>query len=223
MRVHSQDGRFEAALEGLADQLGQALVLAESMVVEAVASVLDRDTERGRRVLEDDARMDAFEVEIDRRVLEVLALYAPVATDLRVVVTSLRASTDLERIGDLAGTLARVGLVLSAQMGLEPGPLFRTLGDEVAEGLAELREGWHRDDVTVLGRLREIKVRVGELRAQATQGWLRELEVHPDQAPRVLALTELAAALARISDHTENLAEQAVYRVEGRDLRHSAD
>lgn len=221
MRIRSPDVRYEAALDDLADQLGQALVLAESMVQEALASVLDRDTERGRRVLDDDARMDALEVEVDRRVLEVLALHRPVATDLRVVVTTSRAMTDLERIGDLAGAIARVGLELSPHVGLQPGEVLKEMGQEVAEGLTELREGWHRDDVTVLGRVREVKARIAELHKQAVTARLQDLEVHPDQAYRVLALNQLAAALERIGDHLENLAEQTVYRVEGRDVRHS--
>jgi len=221
VRLRSPDARYEAALDGLADQLGQALVLAESMVQEALASVFERDTERGRRVLDDDARMDALEVEIDRRVLAVLALHRPVATDLRWVVTTSRAMTDLERIGDLAGAIARVGLELSPHVGLQPDGVMRELGQEVTEGLTELREGWHRDDVTVLGRVREAKDRVGELTEQARSSRLRDLAAYPDQAHRILALAELAAALARIAEHLENLAEQTVYRVEGRDLRHS--
>ncbi len=222
MRLPSQDQRYEAALAGLADQLGQALVLAEGMVQEALASVLERDTERGRRVLEADARMDALEIDVQRRVLEVLALHRPVATDLRTVVTTTRAITDLERVGDLAVAVARVGLVLSPEVGLQPGERLKEMGQEVTEGLTELREGWHRDDVTVLGRVREAKDRVEELQAQALSGRLQDLETHPDQAPRVLSLIELSTALRRIVDHVENLAEQLVYRVEGHDVRHSS-
>jgi phosphate transport system protein len=172
-------------------------------------------------VLDDDSRMDALEVEIDRRVLEVLALHRPVATDLRAVLTTSRAITDLERIGDLAGVIARVSLALSPEVGLQPGPAIKQMGQEVADGLTELREGWHRDDVTVLGRVRESKARVGELQVQVRSGWLQNLKEHPDQAHRVWSITELAAALVRIADHTENLAEQAVYRVEGKDVRHA--
>ena len=223
MRRLSQDARYEAALERLADQLSQAFVLAESMVHEAMASVLERDTERARRVLENDARMDALEVEIDRLVLQILALHRPVATDLRVVVTTGRTITDLERIGDLAVSIARGGLELSPQVGLQPGPELRELGQEVADGLTDLREGWHRDDVTVLGRARKLKGRVRDLKEKAMRAWLRDLDAHPGQAHRILSMTELAAALGRVADHTENLAEQAVYRVEGRDVRHLGD
>jgi len=220
VKVRPVDARFEAALEAIADRLDQALVLAESMVQEAMASVVERDVDRARRVLEDDTRMDALEVEIDHLGLHILALHRPVATDLRVVTTSTKAITDLERIGDLAGRIARVSLELSPQPGLQPGPELQEMGREVGDLLTELRESWHRDDVTVLGRVKEINQRFAELKDQAVQRWVVALAEHPTQVARVLSMTELVMALGRIGGHAENLSELIVFRVEGKDVRH---
>ncbi len=220
MKVHPFDARFEAALTDLADRLDQALVLAESMVQEAMRSVVDLDVDRARRVLEDDERMDALEMEIDRLGLQILALHRPVATDLRVVSTTMKAITDLERIGDLAGHIAQVSLDLSPQPGLQPGPELGEMGREAGDLLTELRESWHRDDVTVLGRVKEVNQRLDELQKQLVQRWLVALTDHPTQAARVLAMTEFSMALGRIGGHAENLAELVVFRVEGKDVRH---
>lgn len=199
----------------------QMCVRAESMVQQAVRSVLDRDPHMARAVVESDRTLDALEIEIDGLCVRCLALQKPVGYELRLVTTVLKMVTDLERVGDLAVNIAERGLDVGAALGLEPGVEIERMGPAVVDMLRLASDAFVAGEVDALDELKMRDRQIDELNRQAFQHWLRMMADHPDQVDRALAYTSISRHLERIADHAVNLAQMVVLLVEGRDVRHN--
>jgi phosphate transport system protein len=199
----------------------QMCVRAESMVRRAVRSVVDRDPELGRAVIQTDIELDRLEVEVDRACLRCLALRQPVGRDLRQVTTVLKMVTDLERIGDLAVNIARRGIELAASGGLQPSLDLVRMGELAADMVRAAADAFVSDDPELAAGLRIRDAEVDRLNAEVVQRWLEVMTAHPSQAERALALTSISRYLERIADHAVNLGEMVIFLVEGRDVRHA--
>ncbi|MFK7927178.1 MAG: phosphate signaling complex protein PhoU [Myxococcota bacterium] len=200
----------------------QMCVRAESMVRRSVRSVVERDAELGRSVIDTDREIDALEVEIDRACLRCLALRQPVGRDLRLVTAVLKVVTDLERIGDLAVNIARRGLELSAGSGVQPHLDLVRMGEVAADMVRVAADAFVQDDPELASTLRARDEEVDQLNRQAFARWLEAMAAHPSQAERALALTSISRHVERIADHAVNVGEMVVFLVEGRDVRHAA-
>lgn len=198
----------------------QMCVRAESMLGQAVRSVLQRDPHLARGVVAADEAMDDLEIEIDGLCVRCLALRRPNGYDLRLVTTVLKMVTDLERIGDLSVNIAERGLDIGTGPGLEPGPELAEMGRRVVEMVREAADGFVQGDPGIAGRLELADHRVDELNKSSFDRWLGVVAKHPDQAERAMAFTSISRYLERAGDHAVNLGQMVVLLVEGRDVRH---
>lgn len=199
----------------------QMFVRAESMVDQAVRSVLQRDPHMARAVMAADEALDDLEIEIDRLCVRALALDRPTGYDLRLVTTVLKMVTDLERIGDLAVNTAERGLDIGTGPGIEPGEALADMGERVVEMIRLAADGFVEGDATIHDVLRHKDDAVDDHNRTAFKYWLGVMAAHPDQADRALGYTSISRYLERIADHTVNLGQMIVLLVEGRDVRHS--
>lgn len=214
------DHRYHQELNALRVMYLEMLALGESMLQDAMRSILERDPEAGRRVVATDETLDRLEIQADEACLRILALYRPVARDLRLVAAVMKSVTDLERIGDLAVNIARRGFDLHRGPGLEPLAELTVLRDQVLGMLALVHQGFSERDPEVLHTLRARDERVDQLNREVLGQVLLLLASHPDQSRRGLALTSISKALERIADHAVNLGEQLAFMVAGEDVRH---
>lgn len=198
----------------------QMCVRAESMLGQAVRSVLQRDPHLARGVVAADEAMDDLEIEIDGLCVRCLALRRPSGYDLRLVTTVLKMVTDLERIGDLSVNIAERGLDLGSGPGLEPGPEIADMGRRVVEMIREAADGFVQRDPTIAARLDARDEAVDALNKRTFQHWLDIVARHPDQAERAMAYTSISRYLERAGDHAVNVGQMVVLLVEGRDVRH---
>lgn len=198
----------------------QMLTQAASMITDALRSVRERDPELGRRVIADDDIMDRLERRVDEGCIQLLALHHPVAGDLREVVAMLKASTDLERVGDLAVNIVKRGFELGDGPGLEADDTFQAMAAEVEAMLRLVVDAWQCGDGTALGRLRAAEARVDEHNRVVFRWAIALMAAHPDQGSRAIALTNISKNLERIGDHVINLSEHLAFRMVGRDMRH---
>lgn len=200
----------------------QMCVRAESMVRRAVRSVVERDSELGRSVIDTDREMDQLEIQIDRACLRCLALRQPVGKELRVVTTVMKVVTDLERIGDLSVNVARRGLELTQGSGVQPHLDLHRMGDLAAEMVRIAADSFSLEDLELARSLNGRDAEMDRLNRESFSRWIDAMSAHPSQADRALALTSISRHLERIADHAVNIGEMVIFSVEGKDVRHEA-
>lgn len=194
--------------------------LVEDNLRRAMKSVAERDGKLALKVIEADLEIDRNEVAVEEECLKILALYQPVAHDLRFIVAILKINHDLERIGDLAVNIGERAYTLSGQPPLSRDYDLKRLADTaqtmVARSLDALinrnaalaREIWLSDDAADAMN-REILTAVEE-----------DVRVHPEQMASLMAITSVSRTLERIADHATNIAKDVIYMIEGNIVRH---
>ena len=180
----------------------------------------ERDGIKAQRVLERDSEVDHREVEVEEECLKALALHQPVACDLRFLVSVLKMNKDLERIGDMAVNIARKAITVAgysdldipfdlAAMWYKARAMLRDSIDALVNRDAPLAQ-------RICGRDCEVNRMKKEIRRQAEE----LLRSQPNRVSFWLALLGVARNLERIADHAVNIAEDVIYLVEGRIVRH---
>ena len=210
---------FETELQSLKERLLVMASRAEASVAHAIEALVQRDDDAARKVREEDDAIDQLEKEIDEQAIRLLAK-APLATQLRLIVTTLKIARDLERVGDEATTIARRSIELSQEPQLKPYVDLPRMADLARGMLNDALEAFVTRDP---GRAREVIPRDREVDALNKQLY-RELASFmiekPSNITRCLNLMTISKALERIADHAKNVAEDVVYLYEGRDIRH---
>jgi len=213
---------FERDLEELKQRLLFMGSLAERAVHQAVHAVLDVDEHLAEAVLSEEDAINGMQIEIDDRVQNLLTLQAPMAADLRFLLAVSRINGDLERIGDQAVNIAH-----SARRILRH-PRVKPYVD--LPRMSELAEGMVRDSLNAVARgdlelARSVLQRDDELDHLRDQLFHELLTYIMENSAVVFTAFELILVsknLERVGDHTTNIAEDVIYSVAGRDVRHPA-
>lgn len=214
--------QYDAELDAARNQLMEMGGLVEQQLHDAAQALINQDDELAGRVRENDARVNQFEVDLDEQCIHIIARRQPAASDLRTLISVMKASTDLERIGDEAGRVAKMAQALSGMEYPEDQYSdFRQLAALAEDIVASSLDAFARLDAE--GALRAI-----EFDEQIDQGYnaiVRERgsTMRQDTAgiDRAMNVIWAARALERIGDHAKNISEYVVYLVKGQDVRHS--
>ena len=190
--------------------------LAEAQVADAVESVARRDVALARAVVERDARLDGLHREIEKKAIRLIALRAPVASDLRRTLASMKLATDLERTGDLAKNIAKRALILAEGEPMQP--LTRSIermGKLVSTRLRDVLDAYAAAEVE-----RAISVwNTDDEVDEHYNAMFRELLTYMMGDPRTIGacthLLFMAKNLERIGDHATNIAETIHYEITG--------
>jgi phosphate transport system protein len=215
--------RLHGELDQLQGRLMSMAGLAEALVERAVEAFLERDGEALASIKADDRRIDALEVEVDEGAMALLALFQPVASDLRQVLATLKIANDIERIGDHGHNVAKAARRLSRNRPLREIP-------ELAE-LAVLSRRMLRDALSALGsrdanRARQVCARddrVDDMKAAVQKILKRVMTEEPGTVGAALEYVRVAQQLERIGDLSTNISEEVVFLVEGRTIKHHAE
>lgn len=194
--------------------------LVEESVRSAVRAFLERKPDLARRVIEDDARIDQREVEVEEECLKVLALYQPVAADLRFIIAILKLNSDLERIGDLAVNIAESALDLASSPSVTPSSLFDTMSAKVQTMLAHSLDALVNQNAALAHEIRMADDEVDAIKREFHDRAHEQIRGNPALARQLLDEVSVAHQLERIADHATNIAEDVVYVVEGQIVRH---
>ncbi len=211
---------FEGDLEALKRCLLQMGSLIEAQTQKALVSLMERRVEIARTVIEGDAAVNRLQIEIDDRCLKMLALQQPMATDLRLITSAMKMGADLERIGDQAVNIAETSLRL-----LETAPLKPVI--DIAE-MSEIAQKMTRDALDSFvrrdaGLARDVLSRddkVDQLKDRVFRLLLTHMMADPGTIERALGLILISRNLERIADHATNIAEEVIFLVEAKDVRH---
>jgi phosphate transport system protein len=192
----------------------------EKQIANAVTALTEHDDELARLTIDRDHTANRMDVEIDELCLRLLALHQPAASDLRLITTGLKITTDLERIGDMAVNVCERVLELNREPQLKPFVDIPRMADVAQRMLRESLDAFVRRDVDLaLGVCREDDV-VDELISQLFREILSYMVEDPHTIGRGIRLLFLGKYLERISDHATNIAEMVVFMVKGKSIRH---
>jgi phosphate transport system protein len=213
--------RFHQGLDDLKEKLLVMGGIAEQAVDKAVQGFRNRDTKLCREVIEvNEKEINTIEREIDELALDLLAMQQPMAVDLRFIMACMKINADLERVGDQAVNIAERGLAEIAypetdlpadipRMAATVAGMVRRALESFIEGKAELAEAVLKMDDIVDRMDDEIFVAMAE-----------EMAKKPHLAHQALDVLLVSRNLERVADHATNIAEDVIFWVRGRDVRH---
>ncbi|MEJ2678449.1 MAG: phosphate signaling complex protein PhoU [Gemmatimonadota bacterium] len=214
---------FQDELDQLKERLVYMAGLAEERVAKAVGSLLHRDTGTAREVVDKDSDIDALEMEIDERALQLLARQQPMARDLRFIAMAMKIGNDLERVGDHAVNIAENVHFIVEQPTFPPLPEIEEMVRLASKMLNDALDSFVGADPElardVLGR----DDRVDELHENVFRILLTYMMDDPRRINPGLDMLLVSRNLERIADLATNIAEDVVFMVEGRTIKHHAE
>jgi len=213
---------FERDLQELKERLLWMASLAERAVHQAVQALLEGDEAVANQVIAEENAINELQIEIDERALQLLALYQLMAADLRFVLAVSRINADLERIGDQAVNIAEAAQRLMRHPRVKPYVDLPRMG-ELAEAM--VRDGMNAVVNRDLELAKSVLTRddqVDSLRDQIFRELLTYMMENSSVVFSAFELILVAKNLERIGDHATNIAEDVIYMVAGRDIRHPA-
>jgi phosphate transport system protein len=211
---------FETELQSLKNRLLNMGALVEERVHAAIQALMERNLEAAEAIARGDEEVNALQIEIDDRCLKLLALQQPMASDLRLITSAMKINADLERIGDQAVNIAENAIKMLAAPPLKP------LID--LPRMAEIAERMTRDSLDAFVRrdpalARQVLARDDEvdgLKDTVFRVLLTYMMADPGTIERALSLILISRNIERIADHATNIAEDVIFVVEARDVRH---
>jgi phosphate transport system protein len=211
---------FQDDLDVLKERVLAMGGLAEERVREAVRGLMDRDAAALDAVLSGDQPINDLHIELDDRCFKLLALHQPMAADLRVIVAAVKINTDLERVGDLAVNIGEAGKRYLRHAPVKPLIDIPRMGELAQSMLRDALDAFVRRDLALA---EAVLVQDDTLDALKTQIF-RELLTHMLQDPATiepaLDLILISRHLERIGDHATNVAEDVIFILSARDVRH---
>ena len=211
---------FEEQLAELKGRLVQMGTLAESMIEKTVKALLERGGGRHAEVFAAEKQVNDLHIEIDERVINILALQHPVAADLRWAVMSSKIAGELERIGDQAVNICQYNEELVKHPSLKPMIDLPLMADIARRMLRESLDAYVRQDAVLAQKVLDTDDEVDAFKDQIFRELLTYMMADPGTIPRALSLLLVSRSLERVGDHATNIAEEVIYAVQGRDVRH---
>jgi phosphate transport system protein len=219
-KIHT-NREYESELKKLRERLLKMAGRVEEMIADSVKALVERDIELARRTIMADNLVNRAEVEADELCLVILAKRQPVASDLRFITLSLKMVTDLERIGDLAVNICERAIDLGHDAPLKPWVDVPRMASIVQAMVRDAIDAFVKGDAeraqTVIERDRELD----ELYIRVFRELLSAMLSDTSVVERGIHAQSVAKWLERMGDHATNLAEQVVFMVKGKDIRHT--
>src|SRR5436305_14413748 len=196
--------------------------LVEAMIGDAMAALVERDEDKARGVIIADKGIDLLEKEIDEACHSVLVRHQPTAVDLRFLVAVMKINNDLERMGDSAVNIAEAVEVLNQEPPLKPYIDLPRMAERAREMVRRSLDAFVDKDTKAAIDVCASDDEIDALYHQLFRELLTYMIEDPKNVSRALHLLLISRNLERIADHATNIAEDVIYYVEGRDIRHSA-
>lgn len=214
---------FERELDGLKKELLELSAAVEESVVKSIQSLKDRDEALAREVIDNDDAVDNAEVALEEQCLKILALHQPVAGDLRFIVATLKINNELERVADLAVNIAERSLVIGRQKVIDAPFDFTHMAQKSRSMLTRAIDSIIRLDTVLAHKVCEADEEVDELNRDVYTQVYRLINEHPENAEILINYISVSRHLERIADYATNIAEDVIYLVEGKIIRHQPD
>lgn len=215
--------QFDSELEDIRNKVLAMGGLVEQQINDAVKALAEADVSLAESVINKDVKVNAAEVAIDEECSHIIARRQPAASDLRLVVAVIKTITDLERIGDQAERIARMGLRLADIERPKNGYIeIQNMGTHVADMVRGALDAFARMDVDAAIDVAKQDLKVDKEYDGIMRQVITFMMEDPRSITRMLDLVWTARAIERIGDHAKNICEYVVYLVKGKDVRHTS-
>jgi len=214
---------FDGELETFRSQL---ILMGETSIRQvrnATKALVDGDVDLAQAVIATDDELDTLEVKIDDEAVRYMNLRAPVASELRLVIVGMKASHDLERVGDEASSIAKRAVRLSAEPPLKPYIDLPRMANIALEMLRDALDCFLNGDVEKAIAVCHRDAEVDLLNKQLYRELSSFMVENPATISRALELMFISKSIERIADHATNIAEETIYLSKGKDVRHSEE
>ena len=211
---------FDSELESFRNHLIKMGEISIAQVQGAIKALVESDTDMAKKVIAADDELDDLEIRIDEDAMRYMSLRAPVASELRLVIVGMKASHDLERVGDEAVGIAKRAKRLAAEIPFKPYIDLPRMASIAVEMLRDALDCFLDHDAekaaTIISRDQEVDDLNKQLYRELTSYMIEDQHT----ISRAIELMFISRSLERIADHATNIAEEMIYLVKGKDVRH---
>ncbi len=194
--------------------------MVEDRFNKAIEAVQTENLQLAQFIIDTDFEVDEREIEVEEECLKTLALYQPVATDLRLIVAVIKINNDLERIADYAANIARRFRASSEN----PNKFkydYTAMADQASKMLKKSLDALVSMDVDMAHEVRSMDQEVNIMRNEAYDAMKADIRDNPDMVGEIINMYLISRHIERIGDHTTNIAEEVIYLIEGEIIRHT--
>ncbi len=212
---------FDEEMELLKQKILRMGALVEDQISSSIKAMIERNSELAKKVIENDHMVNALDVEIDEDALRLLALHQPTAGDLRFITTAMKISTELERMSDLAENISERVTELNEELQIKPYIDIPKMAEWSQRMVAESLDAFVRRDSGLGRKVCADDDFIDDLNKQVFRELLSFMIEDPRFIATAIRISFISKYLERIADHATNIAELAVYLVEGKIIRHT--
>jgi len=193
----------------------------EDQIRRVMRALVERDGELAQNVIDRDREVNAYDVEVDEKCVELLALHQPTAGDLRFITTAMKIVTDLERIGDQAVNIAQRAIELNEEPQLKPYIDLPRMAEKSQRMVKEALDAFVARDTELARQVCAKDAEVDGIKEQVFRELLTYMMSDAKTIPRAIRLMLVSRFLERVADHATNIAEMVIYMVESKMVRHT--
>jgi phosphate transport system protein len=212
----------EKDIEQLKEHILKMGGFVEEAIRKSITALIERDRDLAIRVIDNDAIVNNYDVEIEEECIRLLALWQPTGSNLRFVTTAIKIITDLERMGDLAVDICERAVELMDEPPLKPYIDIPRMAEAAQKMLKDSLDAFVAKDADLAMSVCAADDFVDNLNQQIFNELLVYMLKDPKNISRAVRLTYITKYLERIGDHATNIAEMVVYMVKGKVIRHMA-
>jgi len=213
-------GNLQNEIEKIKKELLSLGAMVEDRLQQAMHAIKTTDAQLARKIIDTDFEIDQREIEVEEECLKILALYQPVATDLRFLVAVIKINNDLERIADYAANIAR-RFETSSHDPYKFKYDYTAMANQASKMLKLSLDALVRWNVDMAYDVRDMDKEVNLMRNDAYDSMKRDIQKHPEMVSEIINMYLISRHLERIGDHSTNIAEEVIYLIEGEIIRHT--
>lgn len=209
---------LELELEQLKEKLLFMGKKAEAAFIHAVEALQEQDIARATQIIAEDEEVNKLDEEIENMIVKIIASQQPVASDLRMLMSAIKISTSMERIGDFAVDISKAILHLGEEKGAIPLQDILLMTGLVQKMLHESLEVFAQEQIESVHEIAKLDDQVDALYAQTVQQLLSVMINKPEHMDHIIQVAFIARYIERIADHVTNILEAVLYSVKGKRL-----
>jgi phosphate transport system protein len=194
----------------------------EQMISNTIAALIERDSKLAAQVVAMDQDVNALEIAIDEKCLEILAMKKLISRDLRFITLALKIVTDIERMGDKCSNIAKRTMKLNDEVPLKLLIDLPVMSRHAQHMVKQALDSFVHSDEELAYKVLSEDLKVNEMNRQNQEILIDLMQSEPSSVRRAMKFIYVCKSLERIADHATNIAEMVIFMIKGKDIRHSA-